>query len=306
MEAREVASPDWTEYRKKNGLDPLGMQNSSISLYQRLLPGISNVTLRVRYYGLYAWLAAHYAQRSGDTDPKTWQRFVRRAEALYALVAQRRGGEGGIAGIQWAQRTLDANPAGPLRFAPDADPGSEGNPYLQQAWGAYGAAYASQLFEMGVFATAKDHEIPVPSPEIGDALSEAFAESAGELAERFYASIESGMVSIADLDAFAALTPSAIAYGSAERQLYQNMLFAEGSLSRPADISRRETLLLLLKAAAQLERLPDVTTVRWLLYAGADKDDKALVISNAALQEQQVAGGFIKRTIFCISATRHC
>ena len=26
--------PEWTEYRKKNGLDPLGMQNSSISLYQ--------------------------------------------------------------------------------------------------------------------------------------------------------------------------------------------------------------------------------------------------------------------------------
>ena len=44
------------------------MQNSSINLYQRLLPGISNVTLRMRYYGLYAWLAAVYARRSRNTD----------------------------------------------------------------------------------------------------------------------------------------------------------------------------------------------------------------------------------------------
>jgi hypothetical protein len=101
-----IGCPEWTEYRKKNGLDPLGMQNTSVALYQRLLPGISNVTLRMRYYGLYAWLSAVYARRIGDTDPKTWQRFVRRAEALYALAAQARGGEGGIAGIQWAQRKL--------------------------------------------------------------------------------------------------------------------------------------------------------------------------------------------------------
>ena len=55
-----VRDPAWTEYKKKSGLDPLGMQNSSINLYQRLLPGISNVTLRVRYYGFYAWLASIY------------------------------------------------------------------------------------------------------------------------------------------------------------------------------------------------------------------------------------------------------
>jgi hypothetical protein len=52
MEADHIAYPEWTDYRDKGGLDPLGMQNSSINLYQRLLPGISNVTLRMRYHGL--------------------------------------------------------------------------------------------------------------------------------------------------------------------------------------------------------------------------------------------------------------
>ncbi len=88
-EESTTAFPEWTEYRKKNGLDPLGMQNSSVNLYQTFLPGISNVTLRIRYYGLYAWLAQRYARQVGDTDPNNWKRYVRRAEALYALVATR-------------------------------------------------------------------------------------------------------------------------------------------------------------------------------------------------------------------------
>ena len=71
----EINYPAWTEYHKKNGLDPLGMQNSSVSLYQTLLPGVSNVTLRMRYYGLYAWLCRTYAKKDGDTNPEAWKRF---------------------------------------------------------------------------------------------------------------------------------------------------------------------------------------------------------------------------------------
>lgn len=99
-----VNYPSWTEYQKKGWLDPLGMQNSGVLLYQSFLPGISNVTLRVRYYGFFVWLVNAYLQDVGDTNPETWKRYIRRAEALYALVAQRRGG--GIAGIQWAGREL--------------------------------------------------------------------------------------------------------------------------------------------------------------------------------------------------------
>ena len=88
-ETETINFPEWTEYQKKNGLDPLGMQNSSVNLYQTFLPGISNVTLRMRYYGLYAWLCRAYAKKVGDTDPETWKRYIRRTEALYALIAYR-------------------------------------------------------------------------------------------------------------------------------------------------------------------------------------------------------------------------
>jgi hypothetical protein len=260
-----LAYPEWTEYKKKSGLDPLGMQNSSINLYQRLLPGISNVTLRVRYYGFYAWLASIYARRSGDTNPKTWQKFVRRAEAVYALAAQRRGDEGGMAGVQWAQRKLDADQESFVEFARHADPGADGTPYLQQAWGAYGAAYASQLFEIGIYAVVQDHQIPVPSPEFGEALARAFEDAAGPLADRLFETVERGSVSRADLDDFSLLTPSAIGREGVERELYEDIMFAKGTLRRPADLSRSQTLLLLLHVASHLGRAPTVAEARWLL-----------------------------------------
>jgi hypothetical protein len=287
MAGEFVACPEWTEYKKKSGLDPLGMQNSSINLYQRLVPGISNVTLRVRYYGFYAWLASIYARRSGDTDPKTWQKFVRRAEAVYALAAQRRGDEGGMAGVLWAQRKLDADQESLIEFARHADPGADGPAYLQQAWGAYGAAYASQLFEIGVYAVARDHQIPVPSPEFGEALARAFEDAAGPLADRLFETVERGSVSRAHLDDFALLTPSAIDRDGVERGLYEDLLFAKGTLARPADISRSQPLRLLLHAAAHLGHAPTVAEVRWLLYAGADQANHPVAINTPVLEEQR-------------------
>jgi hypothetical protein len=118
--AAELNFPEWTEYRKKNGLDPLGMQNSSVTLYQTLVPGIGNVTLRMRYYGLYAWLSWVYAKRIGDTNPQSWQRLIRRTEALFALIAQRRGDEGGVTGTDWARSTLDNLQGRTIDFAADA------------------------------------------------------------------------------------------------------------------------------------------------------------------------------------------
>jgi hypothetical protein len=111
-QAAVINYPEWSDYRKKNGLDPLGMQNSSVSLYQTFLPGISNVTLRTRYYGLYTWLCRTYAKKNGDTNPESWKRVIRRTEAIYALIAYRRSTrtdipDAGVGGIEWAQKTLD-------------------------------------------------------------------------------------------------------------------------------------------------------------------------------------------------------
>ena len=52
------------------GLDPLGLQNTSDSTFSILLPGLNNVTGRIRYYSFYCWLLDEYSKRVGSTDPK--------------------------------------------------------------------------------------------------------------------------------------------------------------------------------------------------------------------------------------------
>ena len=66
--------PEWTTRAEKRGLDPLGMQTTSVALYQQLMPGISKLTLRIQYYGLYTWLAQRYASDVGSTSAEDWHR----------------------------------------------------------------------------------------------------------------------------------------------------------------------------------------------------------------------------------------
>ncbi|KQK28653.1 hypothetical protein ARD30_20980 [Bosea thiooxidans] len=278
--------PVWTEYRKKNGLDPLGMQNSSVSLYQTFLPGISNVTLRMRYYGLYAWLCWTYARKIGDTNPESWKRFIRRAEALYALIAYRHGSEGGVAGIEWAQTVLDSTQSGSTEFAKAAEPGSE-NYYLKQAWGAYGAAYRSQLFEIGIFDPSHDHELPLPSKEIGERLATVFESSMGELTTSFYDIVQRGSVTNDELDELGPLAPSEIALSGDERDLYQRILLEPFDPSDERARARRDSILLILNIAALLRRDPNPEEVRWILFAGCDQEGRALDLGSPDLEAQK-------------------
>ena len=79
------ALPEWTSKIEKRGLDPLGMQNSGVVLYQALLPGISNITLRMRYYGFFCWLSDVYARRGVTTDFEIWRQWVRRTRYATGL-----------------------------------------------------------------------------------------------------------------------------------------------------------------------------------------------------------------------------
>jgi hypothetical protein len=277
-----VAFPEWTEYRKKNGLDPLGMQTSSISFYQWLLPGIGNVTLRVRYYGLYSWLTSQYSQRIGNTDPLEWQRILRRAEALYALTAAQADNESGVAGITWAQKTLEGNKGEVIDFAHDAEPGSETH-YLKQAWGAYGAAYGGQLFEIGLLTDSNEHEIPIPQRGYGDKLATAFERAGGHIASKFFESVQEGKVELDDLNEFNVLLPSNIEQVGAEREIYEEVLFARVENPTEKDLNRRLTLGLILKSAEHLRRRPTADDVRWLAYAGCSINGKRLQIDSKLL-----------------------
>ncbi len=258
---------EWTEQSAKRGLDPLGMQTSSIRLYQSLVPGISNVTLRMRYYGLYAWLCRTYARRIRHTDPTRWHTFVRRAEAVYALLATRGKSASGVAGVKWAQETLETD-AERVDFAEAAELNSAPS-YLQRA--AFDAAYRTQLLETGILTRSTDHDIPLASSR-GEELADAFEKGLGAAADQFYDIVQRGWASTSEMDQIAVALPSGIPVAGTEATLYGRLLL-EG------DESRGRTMALLLAVARLLEREPTAEDFRWIMYAGADSSGTPLALN---------------------------
>ena len=44
----------------KAGLNQLGLKNASEALFTSLLPGLNNVSNRIRYYAFYCWLIGEF------------------------------------------------------------------------------------------------------------------------------------------------------------------------------------------------------------------------------------------------------
>lgn len=265
-----IGYPQWTTKAEKRGLDPLGMQTTSVALYQQLVPGISNVTLRVRYYGLYAWLARCYASDVGDTSLERWCLYLRRAEALYALASVHAGGERGVAGVDWATRALAA-PGAEITFHSATDR-VEGEPqYLKQKFGAFGAAYGSQLLDIGVLETVPGHEVPVPTRDIGDQLADAFQAAIGAAADAFLAATQAGTIIKADLARLETMLPSRIVADGPERDLYESLLLAGSHGQKDRAASRSHSLHLVLRIARDQGSSVKAEMLRWSLYASQCK-----------------------------------
>jgi len=269
--------PDWLEGHVTTGRDPLGMQAGSIMLYQSLLPGISNITLRARYYSFFSFLIYEYAVRFHDTTDEKWIQFLRRSELLYALIAANADEyQTGLAGIEWAGRALESNSSDPIDFAYGADLATQGSGrYLKNRGGVFGAAYAGPMSEIGIIRYSDAHSIPIASEQMGVPLAEEFAVSIGEAKELFFEKIDTGLVTRDELDALWIMRPDQIPDESREQELLSSTLFAEGMEDSDKQTDRRKTLQLMLYVAEALASRPSQDDFRWLCYGGQTPDSES-------------------------------
>ncbi|MCI9882179.1 MULTISPECIES: hypothetical protein [Methylobacterium] len=257
--------PEWTERTAKRGLDPLGLQNSGVQLYQTLVPGISNVTLRVRYYGLYCWASEAYAQEVRSTSVDEWRDWIRRLEALHALVAAHVGGQVGVAGIEWAQRRLALDDFEDVDFTEGASLDRDCDIYLRQSFGVFGQAYLSQLIELGLFEVPQHHLIPVRTAA-GLVVAKAFGASIGEqLGQALVDAIKIAKVTRTQLAQMKPILPSEIQAGN-ERDAYEAVLFGTDVEATVSTQRRRDTLMLVLHSARETSKRPNSTIVRQRLF----------------------------------------
>lgn len=256
--------PQWTEKAEKRGLDPLGIQNSGVLLYQALLPGISNVTLRMRYYCYYCWVSETYARSGASDDFEAWRNWLRRAEALYALVAAH-ANETGVGGTEWANGRLVAGKK-VIDFAAAASTDRSQKLYLRQALGVFGGAYFSQMEELGLF-TYNKHGIQVATRELGKRAAILFANAIGpDVAKLLKKKIADASVRVRDLERLSGIAPSEIEEGSAECEFYEMLLFADADTASENARSRSASLRLVLETARAIGEIPGPEDVRWHLF----------------------------------------
>lgn len=142
------------------GLDPLGLQNTSDLTFSLLLPGLNNVTGRIRYYSFYCWALDLYSKVNGSTDPKEQQIFLRRAEYIIALASQFIEGErSSIPGSNYAVFEIETNKKTvhdlhSSTFKPD---GTTRGSYWTYPTGAFGQYYYGSLRSIGIITERENH-----------------------------------------------------------------------------------------------------------------------------------------------------
>lgn len=247
------------------GLDPLGLQVTSEATYAAMLPGLSNLTNRLRYYGFYCWLIDFYFKKEIKGNQTEQYRFIRRAELLIAIIMQtERKHVMQIAGSSFASNLVNNTPnTFDLKAGADKDSGSEGS-YWKYPSGAFGQYYfgAMQALALTVRYENKKGDIifnvtqPRPEQKVsGKQLADAFDESLTEdIKTLFYNSIKKGNLSAEDI-------PVLIQYfavdkvnpESTEWKLYIDMLLDKDYPSKEIEeeftFHRRNTIFSLLHLA---------------------------------------------------------
>lgn len=193
------------------GLDPLGLQVTSEATYAVMLPGLSNLTNRLRYYGFYCWLLDFYFKKEKKGNQVEQYRFIRRAELLIAILMQKeRKGVTQITGSDFASGLLNDTTSDTfdLKAGADKDSGSD-KVYWKFPSGAFGQYYFGALQALALAVRYENDEgdiifnITRPHPRqkvSGQELAMAFDETlTEEIKAVFYNSIKKGKLFAKDI-----------------------------------------------------------------------------------------------------------
>ena len=133
------------------GLDPLGLQITSEATYATLLPGVTNLTNRIRYYGFYCWLLDFYAENIRDTNQQTQNNFIRKAELLMALLVKTQNPNfTQVTGSQFAVNLIEGKTEIEYNLKEGAVKEGDKKTYWKFSSGAFGQYYAGAMHEIGL------------------------------------------------------------------------------------------------------------------------------------------------------------
>lgn len=259
------------------GLDHLGTQAPCVLIYSQLLPGITNVTDRARYYSFYPWLIWSFDQRYAKDDEARFVEFFRRADCLFTLLSERharntdrdneRHGVAMVGRVQLTQ-ALDRLEAG--EYLNLSQYTSQESPlrYFKNPMGGLSQYYAGTLSDLKLMDASAKPWIKY-TKELGAPLAEQV--DSNIQADRFWKVVESGTATCDDLDALSELCACQLSHSVGECKTLVDLYFDRNDSYEQEGVQRRRSLGLILNLTRSLPDGHDLTEsmFRACTYSGA-------------------------------------
>jgi hypothetical protein len=218
-----------------NGLDQLGTQSPCTLIYAQLLPGITNVTDRARYYSLYPWIVRSLDLRyKSDSSDEYIQRF-RRADCLLTLIAERHArklkdehhGEAMIGRQRLVPALSRLENGEPLRLSTYATQSDDSKDrYFQNRLGGMGQYYLGQLAELRILDASRKPWVSY-TPEGGTPLAQAVDLLNG--IDDFWRLVDRDRVTLEDLDSLEEFCICGVPNQPNEHKLLMDLFLAKTS-----------------------------------------------------------------------------
>ena len=260
------------------GLDHIGTQGPCILIYSQLLPGITNVTDRARYYSFYPWLIRSYAER--DSHRENFNAFLeayRKADCLFTMIAERHaqvmGDDAARHGPAMVGRdTLNdavrlIGEGKSVRLSTYATREDSDKRYFANKLGGLGQYYAGTLTQLDILAVVDKPWLSY-THERGGPIAQAF--DMGVDGRSFWQAVDADTVSARTLDALQDFCPCCLPNRQGERDALLDILFDRKSEFEAEGVQRRKSLALLLHLAGALQAVElsavDEPTFRAAVY----------------------------------------
>ncbi|PZR24257.1 MAG: hypothetical protein DI539_00855 [Flavobacterium psychrophilum] len=242
------------------GQDPLGLLNTGNRTFDLLLPGLNNVTDRIRYYSFYCWFFHIYAKYVGKPAKKEQFDYLRRAEFILALLAAKQKLQG-IGGITKAMEIFDnSSEAFDLTVGTGEHKRLKDGTYWKNPRGIFGQNYVSSLKQLNLIRESEQDsgifirtDFEHPNSISGLKLAEAFEKNIGqENSTIFITAMINGILTQDDIISlipkFNMLT---VPTGSAEHEIIWKLLTGEDEPKlAKATFFRKKSIQLILEGVS--------------------------------------------------------
>ncbi len=150
-----------------DGLDHLGILVVSTNIYARLLPGVSNLTERGRYFSFYPWVFDSFLSRARDKSQDGWRTWIRRHELVFGAAGTAAEAEadddyaaGGLVGARAAARMLKDGGVDVATAAALRTKDNKGKTYFNNREGGFGQYYKGPMTDLGLLKVDDEKQAP--------------------------------------------------------------------------------------------------------------------------------------------------